>query len=48
MNLHDMLCLIAVSGFGGLVVSTLASVIQDHSFVSGRSRRFFGLPSEGK
>jgi hypothetical protein len=43
------------SGFGGLVVSMLASGTQDHGFEPGRSCRIFqakkstaGLPSEGK
>jgi hypothetical protein len=43
------------SGFGGLVVSMLASSTQDRGFVLGRSRRIFRakkssacLPSEGK
>jgi hypothetical protein len=30
-----------VSGFGGLVVSMLASGIQDRGFAPGRSRRIF-------
>jgi hypothetical protein len=43
------------SGFGGIVVSMLASGIQDRGFASGRSRRIFRakkssacLPSEVK
>jgi hypothetical protein len=46
---------IAVSGFGGLVVSRLASGTQDRGFEPGRSLRIFRaqkstacLPSEGK
>jgi hypothetical protein len=44
-----------MSGFGGLVVSVLASGTQDHGFEHSRSRWIFGvktstacLPSEGK
>jgi hypothetical protein len=46
---------LGVSGFGGLVVSMLASDTQDRRFEPGRSRRIFRakkstahLPSEGK
>jgi hypothetical protein len=47
--------LISAGGFGGLVVSMLASGTQDRGFEPGRSRRIFRakkstacLPSEGK
>jgi uncharacterized protein (DUF1786 family) len=46
---------VACSGFGGLVVSMLASGTQDRGFAPDRSRRIFRLkkssaylPSEGK
>jgi hypothetical protein len=47
--------LVLLSGFGGLVVSLLASGTQDRGFAPGRRRRIFQakdflvcLPSEGK
>ena len=33
---------LSISGFGGLVVSMLASGTQDHGFKPGQSRRIFG------
>ena len=41
MNLEILLAKLHFSGFGGLVVSTLASGTQDRGFDPGRSRRIY-------
>jgi uncharacterized protein (DUF1786 family) len=58
IHLHNTLFFVftcSLMGFGGLVVSMLASGTQDHGFEPGRSRRIFRvkksaahLPLEGK
>jgi hypothetical protein len=55
VNIHDRYSEEYVSGFGGLVVSMLASGTQDHGFTPGQSRWIFRakkssacLPLEGK